>query len=146
MRQMVGAACGRCHQVIESVVDGRFCPECGNAVHNDCQAQVPDTSPASGCAACNGDLNSDLAREFAAAQAQRVHAAALKVSREKWSRVRLWIMGMNAAVLWIIVGCIVLYYGRPRVGSDAFVVAVGAVVAGALAIALLLLLALRRRR
>jgi hypothetical protein len=64
--QLVGLRCVCCHKAIGSVVEGLFCPGCGNPAHRDCLA--PDRAPreGDGCARCGGDLQSPEAVEVRA--------------------------------------------------------------------------------
>jgi hypothetical protein len=65
MRQIVGSKCAICQERIDSVLEGKICEICENAVHNKCaQAQV-GSSPDMRCSACGMDL--DQAKALAAA-------------------------------------------------------------------------------
>jgi hypothetical protein len=36
--QLVGSSCAKCRERISSIVEGRFCQECGNPIHNACNS------------------------------------------------------------------------------------------------------------
>src|SRR5262245_44369460 len=59
MQQLVGRACVVCGQRIGSVVEGRFCPTCGNAVHNGCVE--PGSAAPDKCPDCGGDRTNPAA-------------------------------------------------------------------------------------
>jgi hypothetical protein len=69
MRQLVGLACARCSKTIGSIVDSRFCAECGCPVHNRCMRPVAED--ASACPVCGAP------REISSRE-QALHAQDLK--------------------------------------------------------------------
>jgi hypothetical protein len=52
MRQLVGVTCVRREQRIGSIVEGRFCGECGCPVHNACVPPLPVRAAVGTCSAC----------------------------------------------------------------------------------------------
>lgn len=55
MPQLVGKPCVICRQPIISILDGDFCRECGNPVHNACKASPEAIVKPDHCATCGGD-------------------------------------------------------------------------------------------
>jgi rhomboid protease GluP len=54
MAQIAGQRCLRCLEVIDTVLEGELCPQCGRAVHVRCEpAGLPD--PRTACPVCGGD-------------------------------------------------------------------------------------------
>jgi predicted RNA-binding Zn-ribbon protein involved in translation (DUF1610 family) len=60
-RQLVGLKCALCHKTVASVVDGAFCPSCGNPVHVKCRRPARDAAPAGQCADCGGEEQNPIA-------------------------------------------------------------------------------------
>lgn len=75
MRQLVGESCVLCRGRIDSVIEGRFCRQCGCPVHNTCVAQAI-ASPLEGrCTKC-GSRQEDAQHE------QALHAGHEKESQD----------------------------------------------------------------
>jgi hypothetical protein len=55
MRQLAGLLCVVCGRSVDSVVEGRFCDECGGAVHKECVQPEAARLDLSKCPACGGD-------------------------------------------------------------------------------------------
>jgi hypothetical protein len=55
MRQLAGLPCVVCQRSVDSIVEGRFCDECGGAVHKECINPEAARYDESKCAACGGD-------------------------------------------------------------------------------------------
>jgi hypothetical protein len=62
MPQLVGSKCVTCQQSIPSVMDGAFCPRCGNPAHKLC-LECARTALEGKCEICGGDPNHPLAIE-----------------------------------------------------------------------------------
>jgi hypothetical protein len=64
--QIVGLKCSRCNKIIDSIVDGRFCPSCCNPIHAIC-IPLAGTAVADGrCPQCGSDPQSPQAQEIKA--------------------------------------------------------------------------------
>ena len=75
MRQLVGLPCVICQRSVDSIMEGRFCEGCDNAVHNEC-FKPPAAGEAEGkCHVCGTDL-----RQAAAARERE--------QRERQERLR----------------------------------------------------------
>src|SRR5690606_24777028 len=56
MAQLAGSECVICHDRISGVLSARFCEQCGNPVHKDCQEKLDAaTVPTGRCPQCGGD-------------------------------------------------------------------------------------------
>jgi hypothetical protein len=56
VRQLAGLACVVCHRSVDSNLEGRFCDECGGAIHKDCFHPAAAAQPSEGkCPVCGGD-------------------------------------------------------------------------------------------
>jgi membrane associated rhomboid family serine protease len=64
MAQLIGQSCVRCSEVIRTILDGDFCPRCGQAVHNQCKQPNDQSDTPKHCSACGGDPSLSLAPDF----------------------------------------------------------------------------------
>jgi membrane associated rhomboid family serine protease len=64
MAQLVGQRCVRCTKVIQSILDGDFCTQCGQAVHQQCKLPDSQSNTETHCSACGGDPSLSLAPDF----------------------------------------------------------------------------------
>jgi hypothetical protein len=60
--QLIGLQCAACQKGITSIIDGRFCDECGNPVHQRCIAATQPSGEGK-CSLCGGNPNSEIAKE-----------------------------------------------------------------------------------
>jgi hypothetical protein len=120
MQQLVGKSCTFCNRRIDSVVEGHFCPDCGNAFHDSCQKQFPPSLVnAARCSTCLGDLTSPLAAEFRKAReadrdtAREAKAAAqvAAVQRQETGedrRRRAGLRWVRQGIWWVMIGVVIL--------------------------------------
>jgi hypothetical protein len=52
MAQLVGQSCGICSGSISSITDGRFCDECGCAIHSQCSHDASHAPSDENCPSC----------------------------------------------------------------------------------------------
>jgi rhomboid protease GluP len=57
MAELVGRRCARCSQVINTVAEAEFCPQCGRAVHIHCEPAGGPPDPRTACPVCGSDLS-----------------------------------------------------------------------------------------
>lgn len=103
MAQLVGRRCVACRQRIGWVGDSRFCPACGDPVHNECaMAAVPEQAPGA-CPECGGRRRRESAlappgAEFnTRTRRRRLLIAILAVALVSWA-------GVIASVFVILMG------------------------------------------
>jgi len=60
--QLIGLQCVTCQKGINSIIDGAFCDQCGNPMHQRCVGATAEV-PADKCPKCGGDPNANIARE-----------------------------------------------------------------------------------
>jgi hypothetical protein len=66
VRQLVGLSCVMCRQTVESISEGRFCPECGSPIHLECINPPPtleDDGTCPGCGASRQQMTAVPLRE-----------------------------------------------------------------------------------
>jgi len=66
MPQLVGQRCVLCEQRIMTILDGRFCKACSQAVHDSCAKSDNLPRSNSHCPACGGNPSLRLSPDFAA--------------------------------------------------------------------------------
>jgi predicted RNA-binding Zn-ribbon protein involved in translation (DUF1610 family) len=70
MQQLVGCLCGVCAQPIADILEGSFCPACGNAVHHRCKAAVDAVAHPGHCPSCGSDQSNPAAKRVQFERAQ----------------------------------------------------------------------------
>jgi hypothetical protein len=66
VRQLVGLSCVMCRQTVESISEGRFCPDCGSPIHRECinpPQALEDDGTCPGCGATEQQVAAAPVRE-----------------------------------------------------------------------------------
>jgi predicted RNA-binding Zn-ribbon protein involved in translation (DUF1610 family) len=66
--QLVGKTCASCQKTISSIVEGEFCPKCGNPVHLHCQPADENAATSGKCNVCGTDPKNPVAVEVSSAR------------------------------------------------------------------------------
>jgi hypothetical protein len=74
MEQLVGCTCVVCGQRISSILEGRFCSACGNALHHDCGKPVDAPADPGRCPDCGGQRSNPAAQRVQFERAQQAGA------------------------------------------------------------------------
>jgi hypothetical protein len=65
--QLVGSRCTLCQGSIDSILEGAFCPTCGNPHHNQCRKSNPDVWTR--CTTCGSDISALVTARVASERA-----------------------------------------------------------------------------
>jgi membrane associated rhomboid family serine protease len=71
MAQLVGQRCVRCAKVIQTILDGDFCIQCGRAIHHLCKLPDSQSNTQKHCSVCGGDPSLSFAPDFGLGKALR---------------------------------------------------------------------------
>ncbi|MGF1581964.1 MAG: hypothetical protein ACFCD0_21775 [Gemmataceae bacterium] len=85
MPQSAGLSCVRCKIPVGSTLDGAFCVDCGNPIHNHCLEEMGPKVPGT-CWNCGGDPDLPSAqnvREFRAVQKVQQQVDELELQRSE---------------------------------------------------------------
>ena len=74
MQQLVGSPCAVCGQKIDSIIEGGFCPACGNSVHHGCCKPVDSPAIPARCSDCGGERSKPAAQRVQFERAQQAAA------------------------------------------------------------------------
>jgi hypothetical protein len=124
MSQLVGSRCALCGQVIGSVLEGKFCPDCDSPYHDKCRAGLGEAIPgarlsaddSTRCPTCGGDISA-----LQAARAERERQAAAAMARGPATRVLTAIFCLEVIALAELAAAGWIYFSAPASGREVVV-------------------------
>jgi hypothetical protein len=123
MLQLVGQKCLICQQKLESILEGRFCEQCGCPIHNTCSERPREQRAPDSCEQCGTPRQ--IAVEHRA-QWEKTHAR-----HDTEVRVSLGLRNIGLGLVWILGGTLAsLFCTALTIGGGRYVVATGAVFVG----------------
>ena len=100
MRDVVGTSCVLCHQRIEGIFEGVFCPECGGPYHHSCFGGSQREQSSSHCFYCNGDVSDPQAVQFRDDRERALHGPHQDdLTPKKTIRMRPIILGFFSTII-----------------------------------------------
>ena len=129
MRDVVGTSCVLCHERIEGIFDGVFCPECGGPYHHSCFGGSQREQPSIRCPYCNGDTTDPQAVQFRNERQKALHGPQDDLTPKKTIRLRPIALGICTTIIGL--GLVRLVKYRDEVDSGLRDVAIGISLIGA---------------
>jgi len=117
MPQIVNQFCAICYGRISSVVAGRFCETCGNALHNDCARDRLEPPSVDHCPTCGADPS--IAARVKSDEDDRRHTEAAERLHEAVRQAKQTYTGFRS-VGWLIGGAAIVVLGLNVTFSPAF--------------------------